>query len=203
MCCVGAVLLVGTIIVATSGATSDEGAPTTLPAGFAAGIAEQQASSVPPLPSDGCSAPQLGRGGLTGSAVPGDTSAFTLNVDGVDRSFRVHLPANYLAMEPLPLVFNFHGWGSSGSGQERFTHMSDLADALPANASFIAVYPDAMGDLNAEAMAAVGYTPKAWNGGGCNSSPVCLHASKFFLARGRLPSMRVLKSVECAAGSCW
>lgn len=117
-----------------------------------------------------------GRG--TGNAVPGDTSAFTLSVDGVDRTFRVHLPANYLGIEPLPLVFNFHGWGSSGRGQESLTHMSDLADALPANFSFITVYPDAMGDLNAEAMAAVGYTP-AWNGGGCNSSPVCLHASRF------------------------
>lgn len=179
MCCMGAVLLVGTIIIiATAGASSDEGKPTTLPAGFAAGIAAQQANSVPPLPSDGCSAAQLGRGGLTGSAVPGDTSVFTLSVDGVSRSFRVHLPANYLAIEPLPLVFNFHGWGSSGSRQERLTHMSDLADALPANASFISVYPDAMGDLNAEAMAAVGSTP-AWNGGGCNSSPVRLHESRF------------------------
>ena len=206
VCGAGIVLLVvAFIIIATSGAPGgDGGAAKTPPAGPASEIvAGKQASSVPPLPSDGCSGSQLERGGVTNSAVPGDTDSFTLSVDGVDRTFRVHLPTTYLAMtDPLPLVFNFHGWGSSGRGQERLTHMSDLADALPGNASFIAVYPDALGDLNAEAMANVGYT-RAWNGGGCNSSPVCLRACRVSHSWPSSWHARMLTGVVCAAGPRW
>ena len=164
------------VLVLAGGSEPDAGG---VPAGFAGDVAaEEEAAGVPPLGGEGCSATaararQLGRGGLTNAAVPGETSAYTISVDGVDRAFRLHLPAAYLqAAQPLPVVFNFHGWGSSGRAQERSTKMSELADSLPANASFISVYPDAMDDINEAAYTDPEFGPTpAWNGGGCNSSP--------------------------------
>jgi poly(3-hydroxybutyrate) depolymerase len=119
---------------------------------------------------------------------PGVTSSHTLIVRNTSRQYLLHLPAQKPpAGTLLPLVLSFHGWSSSAKAQELYTGMSRLADQLPATRSFIVVYPQGMGDMNARAAAqrvrggwGAAVTP-SWNGGGCSSSPgplgsTCIHA---------------------------
>jgi len=63
----------------------------------------------------------------------------TLELDGVTRSYRVHVPRD-LAAAPAPLLFAFHGGGSHGKGMERVTGFDALAD----REHFIVVYPDGL-----------------------------------------------------------
>ena len=62
----------------------------------------------------------------------------TVTVDGVERSYIVHIPAN--AARPAPLVLLFHGGGGRPDGIERKTGMDELADQN----GFIVVYPTGM-----------------------------------------------------------
>ena len=63
----------------------------------------------------------------------------SFNHDGIDRSYIIHLPASYSDNgTPLPLVFNFHGLGSSASQQQYYSQMDKVAD----EEDFIVVYAD-------------------------------------------------------------
>ncbi len=58
-------------------------------------------------------------------------------VDGLTRHFTLYAPENYNGSDALPLVFNFHGFGSSINSQINFTKMYEVADT----ANFFIVYP--------------------------------------------------------------
>lgn len=60
-----------------------------------------------------------------------------LTVDGIKRSYRVHVPVGYDPNEAAPLVLSFHGWGGTAAGDERYLGLSTTADAH----GFFAVYP--------------------------------------------------------------
>jgi len=57
---------------------------------------------------------------------------------GVSRHYLLHVPAGYRAGIPVPLVFNFHGFGSNSTQEQALTGMSAKAD----REGFIVVYPD-------------------------------------------------------------
>lgn len=59
-----------------------------------------------------------------------------INVNGQSRSFRLYVPSVYNASNPVPLVFNFHGYGSNGSEQEMYGDFTEIADT----ANFILVH---------------------------------------------------------------
>ncbi|WP_369218418.1 alpha/beta hydrolase family esterase, partial [Streptomyces flavofungini] len=61
----------------------------------------------------------------------GQTSTRTVTVDGVRRTYLLHVPASYDPRTPTPLVLSFHGHGRTADYQERLTGMSGL-DALVA-----------------------------------------------------------------------
>jgi polyhydroxybutyrate depolymerase len=65
----------------------------------------------------------------------------TVAVDGIQRSYLVHLPPG--ATGPLPVVLSFHGLGTNAEQQERLSGFSVLAD----REGFAAVYPQ--GERNA------------------------------------------------------
>ncbi|MBV9897778.1 MAG: esterase [Chloroflexi bacterium] len=71
-------------------------------------------------------------------AADNPTTIETIQVDGVTRTYRLHLPANSVADQPLPLVFDFHGYGGTGFDQEIISGMSPAADRL----GYAVVYPD-------------------------------------------------------------
>lgn len=62
-----------------------------------------------------------------------------MNIEGVERTFRVHVPPSYNGKTPMPLVILLHGHGQSGEEIARHTKMTELAD----KEGFIAIYPDA------------------------------------------------------------
>lgn len=63
----------------------------------------------------------------------------TMNIKGVERTFRVHVPPSYNGTTPMPLVILLHGHGQTGEEIARHTKMTELAD----KEGFIAIYPDA------------------------------------------------------------
>ena len=93
--------------------------------GGSAFVGECAAAAAPKGPSalsEGTAA--LGSAGCGGRLDPGwaagsDTDQ-TLDVGGVPRTFKMHLPAT-LGQSPAPtsVVLSFHGWGSSARGQVR------------------------------------------------------------------------------------
>lgn len=67
---------------------------------------------VPSDPSAGCGRdPDVAE--VSSDEDPGDV-AQTLTVDGVERTYRLGVPAGYDADEPAPFVLNLHGSGSDG-----------------------------------------------------------------------------------------
>lgn len=65
---------------------------------------------------------------LSPEVKPGVTGKTTIDVDGKARDVWLHLPANYDASKPVPLMLVFNGVGPGGSGMEDFTSMSKKAD---------------------------------------------------------------------------
>ena len=57
---------------------------------------------------------------------------------GVTRTALLFVPAELPDGLALPLVFNYHGFGSSGQGQAGYTNMDEVA----ARENFAVLYPD-------------------------------------------------------------
>ena len=87
---------------------------------------------------------------------PGDHTQ-TLKHDGLARSYFVHIPPQYDAKKPTPVVLVFHGAMTDASITVRFTGLNEKAD----KEGFIAVYPNGTGRF--ERML-------TWNGGNCCGS---------------------------------
>lgn len=73
----------------------------------------------------------------------------TIHVDGRDRRFLLHVPGSYDPTRAAMLVFNLHGFTDTPEGQERISHLFQVADER----GFIAVNPAGVGN--------------SWNGGVC------------------------------------
>jgi polyhydroxybutyrate depolymerase len=58
--------------------------------------------------------------------------------DGLTRTYTLYIPANYNATNAHPIVFNLHGYTSSGTAQASLTKMNAIADT----AGFIVAYPE-------------------------------------------------------------
>jgi len=79
----------------------------------------------------------------TALADPEDTSVYyTIDVNGTARTLLFHLPAGYQAGDDLPVLFDFHGYGSNAKDQELLTGMSAFADQF----GFVVIYPEGLVD---------------------------------------------------------
>ncbi|MBV9515533.1 MAG: polyhydroxybutyrate depolymerase [Mycobacteriaceae bacterium] len=85
------------------------------------------------------------------TAFPDGSSLHTINVGGVDRSYRVHKPAGLPTAAPL--VVMLHGGFGSGEQAERAYGWDQLADSE----KFVVAYPDGVA--------------RAWNVHGCCGRP--------------------------------
>lgn len=81
----------------------------------------------------GCRAPAA-------RATSGTTSE-SIQVNGRQRTYRLHLPDGSKPTTATPLVLAFHGRGGQGEGMESLTGLSATADAH----GFIVAYPDGIG----------------------------------------------------------
>lgn len=66
------------------------------------------------------------------------TIAGSFQHNSITRTYLVHVPATYVAGQPVPLIISMHGLGSDGAGNEQRTGFSEIADT----ANFIVAYPD-------------------------------------------------------------
>jgi polyhydroxybutyrate depolymerase len=84
----------------------------------------------------------------------GDTTR-TLTVNGIERSYVIHVPSSYDGSQPMPLVMDFHGGGGNAKTQINTSNFEPLADQK----EFIVVYPNGDGLLGDKLL--------TWNGGAC------------------------------------
>ncbi|TSD88419.1 polyhydroxybutyrate depolymerase [Mycobacterium sp. KBS0706] len=94
-----------------------------------------------------------------GRAAGTDVDA-TLPVDGVSRSYTLHLPPAAAGGNPLPLVVVLHGGGANADSAIALTGFSAEADAE----GFIVAYPNGTGRLKPTAETAGQFS---WNAGDC------------------------------------
>src|SRR6266581_2805409 len=66
-------------------------------------------------------------------------SVVNMHFGGLDRSYIVHVPPGVATSRPV--IINFHGGGSNGEAQQKYTQMDSLAD----REHFIVVYPNGTG----------------------------------------------------------
>jgi len=75
--------------------------------------------------------------------------SYVLRADDRERSFLLHIPSTYDGRKPFPLILMLHGRTGSGRSIEKYSGMSEIADAHEC----IVAYPDALG------------FPTSWNTG--------------------------------------
>lgn len=98
---------------------------------------------------------ETGRNGF--QLVRGDHD-FSIEHDGLERTYSVHVPASYNKKTPLPVVLVLHGGYGNAKYAEKQTWMSKTADKH----GFIIIYPEALiGSYNPEAKLKYQH----WNGG--------------------------------------
>ncbi len=102
---------------------------------------EQPATDTPPSAAGGEIASEASSG-CSGSASPPEGPQ-TMDVDGMERGYIVHLPEGYDPTTPYPLVFAFHGLGGSAElvSSNRFYFGLEQASG---GAPSIFVYPDGL-----------------------------------------------------------
>jgi polyhydroxybutyrate depolymerase len=76
----------------------------------------------------------------------------TVRVAGTKRTYLLHVPKQLA--KPAPIVIALHGGGSNAETMERYSRLSDTADAK----GFLAVYPEGIGRVPGI---------HAWNAGSC------------------------------------
>jgi len=67
----------------------------------------------------------------------------TVSVEGVHRSYLVHVPQQYDPATPTPVVLAFHGGGANAENMAAFSGLNEKAD----HGGFIVVYPAGSGRL--------------------------------------------------------
>ncbi|KAF4301364.1 hypothetical protein GTA08_BOTSDO07207 [Botryosphaeria dothidea] len=68
---------------------------------------------------------------------PGVSKNTTIYIEDVKRHYRIHLPENYDANKPVPLILSYHGRGKDMKFQEELSQFSNKSN----NPDAIAVYP--------------------------------------------------------------
>lgn len=66
------------------------------------------------------------------------TISTSMTHDGVERDYILYVPASYSGDSPVPLIFNFHGYGSNATEQMFYGDFRPIADT----ANFIVVHPE-------------------------------------------------------------
>jgi len=79
---------------------------------------------------------------MSGAVFAQTTESESFVYDGETRAYRLYIPAAYDGTEPVPLVFNLHGYGSNNVQQEAYGDFRPIADT----ANFIICHPQGLPD---------------------------------------------------------
>jgi len=71
---------------------------------------------------------------------PGDSTR-KLTVNGIERSYLLHIPPGVDSLQPVSVVFVFHGQGERPADIQLLTEFNEVAD----KASFLLIYPEGVG----------------------------------------------------------
>jgi polyhydroxybutyrate depolymerase len=85
----------------------------------------------------------------------------SMNFNGYDRLYDVHVPPAYDGTSAVPLVLDFHGFSSNMEAQAALSAFNTLSDAN----GFIVAYPQGLFGLPSNPLAINGYEGPSWNGG--------------------------------------
>lgn len=86
-------------------------------------------------------APPVASSAGCGTAAQRGSSIASLESDGIERSYRLYVPAAYEPDVPAALVINYHGLGSNALEQERYSGYPAAADEY----GFVVVTPEGTG----------------------------------------------------------
>lgn len=118
--------------------------------GLLAGCATPSSTVTPTVAPTATMAPTVTAGP---TLQPGDSSR-KLTVKGLERSYLLHIPSGLDSLRPVPVVFAFHEFDSSGITLRSLTGFNEIAD----KEGFLVIYPEGSGLFGAS----------TWNnGGGC------------------------------------
>lgn len=81
----------------------------------------------------------VGLNGQAAEQVTGEVVDGSMIYDDLERTYEYYVPSSYNGSEPMPLLFSFHGLGSSAEGQRSLTDFVRIAE----EEGFIAVFPNA------------------------------------------------------------
>lgn len=89
-------------------------------------------------------------------AAHAQTTAYdTIQHGGMARDYMVYVPAAYTGNQPVPLMFNLHGYTSNNAQQNFYANFKPIADT----ANFIMVLPNGTFDLGGDRYWNVGFAP--------------------------------------------
>lgn len=79
----------------------------------------------------------LALGALTQHGYAQQTINASISHNGLERTYILYVPANYTGSDPVPLLFNFHGYSSNAADQMLYGDFRAIADT----AGFLIVHP--------------------------------------------------------------
>jgi polyhydroxybutyrate depolymerase len=116
------------------------------------------------------------------AAIPSGDFERRLTVDGVERTYWLHVPPNLAADSPVPLVLVFHGYRMNGAYMIAMTGFNGLADAN----GFLTAYPEGTGLTEA----------LSWNAGICCGSAAHDHVDDTAFVRMILEDLKGTAPVD-------
>jgi polyhydroxybutyrate depolymerase len=108
---------------------------------------------------------------------PGDSER-KLTVNGLERSYLLHIPPGLDSQQPLPVVFAFHGGSQTPRGMRTVTRLNDVAD----QANFLVVYPEGV--------------YRSWNAGHCCGNAVTHNVDEPAFIRQMLFDLGTIASID-------
>jgi polyhydroxybutyrate depolymerase len=124
------------------------------------------------------------RSGSTPQSSSNDSTR-TISVDGIKRSYIVHIPAAYLkSQEALPLVLSFHGGGGNAENEMRVSNFNPLADEK----GFIVAYPNGDGRLQDKLL--------TWNGGTCCGYALANNIDDVAFVRALVADLQTIAKID-------
>ncbi len=118
------------------------------------------------------------------AATPLEAGTFErkLTVGDSKRTYIVHVPPGHRPDEPLPVVLDFHGWGSTANAQAFYSGLDLEADS----AGFLAVHPQGTGWFS------------SWNAGPCCGSAASDHVDDVAFVDAVLDDLAHLATLDQA-----
>jgi polyhydroxybutyrate depolymerase len=113
---------------------------------------------------------------------PGDYER-QLTVNGLARSYLLHVPPGLNGLQPVPVVFIYHGYSGNSSGMQTMTGFNEIAD----NAVFLAVYPEGTGTSNSNL---------SWDAGRCCRSDAMPKVDETAFVRQILADLETMIGID-------